>query len=98
MTAHLNIRKFDAEVAVTRNHNMHHFKDFSKMFHVSYGGHIIDRTMGTEITPDHRDKLSRTEFIRTLGMEPYDPRLVAARDIYAVKLGLSEQQRRTAQR
>ena len=98
MTAHLNIRKFAAEVAVTRSHNMHHFKDFSKMFHVSYGGHIIDRAMGTEITPDHRDKLSRTEFIRTLGMEPHDPRLVAARDIYAVKLGLSEQQRRTAQR
>jgi hypothetical protein len=98
MTAHLNIRKFAPEVAVTRRHNMHHFKDFSKMFHVSYGGHIIDRAMGTEIDPERRDKLSRTEFILTLGMKPDDPRLISARNLYAAKLGLSEKQLLNAQR
>lgn len=98
MTAHLNIRKFAPEVAVTRRHNIHHFKDFTRMFHVSYGGQIIDRAMGTAIDPDTRERLSRTEFIRTLGMKPDDPRLIRARETYAAKLGLSTQQIQSARR
>lgn len=98
MTAHLNIRKFGPEIAVTRRHNMHHFKDFTRMFHVSYGGQIIDRAMGTAIDPDQREKLSRSEFIRTLGMQPNDPRLIQARETYAAKLGLTQRQIQSAQR
>jgi hypothetical protein len=98
MTAHLNIRKFMPEIAVTRRHSIHHFKDFSKNYHVSWGGQIIDRTMGTEIDPDTRDRLSRTEFIRTLGMKPNDPRLISARQTFAAKLHLTEKQLQNAQR
>lgn len=98
MTAHLNIRKFAPEVAVTRRHNIHHFKNFAANFHVSWGGQIIDRAMGTEIDPDARDRLSRSEFIRTLGMEPNDPRLISARETYAGKLGLTQRQLENAQR
>lgn len=98
MTAHLNIRKFTPEVAVTRRHNIHHFKDFTHNFHVSWGGQIIDRAMGTEIDPDTRDRLSRTEFVRTLGMRPDDPRLISARQTYAKKLGLTKRQIENAKR
>ena len=98
MTAHLNIRKFMPEVAVTRRHNIHHFKDFGHNYHVSWGGQIIDRAMGTEIDPDTRDHLSRSEFIRTLGMKPDDPRLISARQTFAEKLGLTERQIKNAQR
>ncbi|MBR9863728.1 MAG: sterol desaturase family protein [Rhodobacteraceae bacterium] len=98
MTAHLNIRKFAPEVAVTRRHNIHHFKDFTRMFHVSYGGQIIDRAMGTAIDPDTRERLSRSEFIRTLGMKPDDPRLIRARERFAGRLGLTERQLQSARR
>lgn len=98
MTAHLNIRKFMPEVAVTRRHNIHHFKDFTSNYHVSWGGQIIDRAMGTEIDPDTRDRLSRSEFIRTLGMSPDDERLIAARETFAKKLGLSTRQLENAKR
>ena len=98
MTAHLNIRKFMPEVAVTRRHNIHHFKDLGHNYHVSWGGQIIDRAMGTEIDPDTRDHLSRSEFIRTLGMKPDDPRLISARQTFAEKLGLTERQIKNAQR
>ena len=46
----------------------------------------------TEIDPDTRDKLARSEFIRTLGMKPDDHRLIAARSKFAKKLGLTERQ------
>lgn len=98
MTAHLNIRKFGPERAVTRRHNIHHFKDFNHNYHVSWGGQIIDRVMGTEIDPDTRDHLSRSEFIRTLGMKPDDPRLIQARETFATKLNLTEQQLLNARR
>ena len=89
MTAHLNLPKTKLERHVTTLHNQHHFRDFSKWFHVSPGGQIIDRVMGTDIDREALKSQQRVEFIRTLGMAPDDPRLVAARARFAGKYGLS---------
>ena len=90
MTSHLNIPKTRVERHVTTLHNQHHFRDFSKWFHVSPGGEVIDRIMNTAIDRDALKAKQRIEFIRTLGMRPDDPRLVAARRRFATKYGLSE--------
>ncbi len=88
-TAHLPIRKTAVERHVTTLHNQHHFRDFSKWFHVTAGGEIIDRAMGTAIDREALKSQQRIEFIRTLGMRPDDPRLVAARHRFASRYGLS---------
>ncbi len=90
MTAHLNVPKVWVERHVTTLHNQHHFRDFSKWFHVSPGGQIIDRAMGTAIDRDGLKSQQRIEFIRTMGLRPDDPRLIAARLRFAGKYGLSE--------
>ena len=77
---------------VTRLHNQHHFRDFTKWFHVSPGGEIIDRAMGTDIDAASLKQQQRMEFIRTLGMQPDDPRLISARRRFAPKYGLSEKE------
>ena len=92
MTAHLDLPKTRIERHVTRLHNQHHFRDFSRWFHVSPGGEIIDRAMGTAIDRDSLKAQQRIEFIRTLGMRPDDPRLVAARRQFAETYGLSEKE------
>ena len=89
-TAHLPVKKTAVERHVTTLHNQHHFRDFSKWFHVTAGGQIIDRAMGTAIDREAQKSKSRVEFIRTLGMRPDDPRLVAARHRFATRYGLSE--------
>lgn len=89
MSAHLNLPKGPLARYVTKLHNQHHFRDFSKWFHVSPGGEIIDRAMGTAISRDALKSQQRMEFIRTLGMRPDDARLVAARLKFADKYGLS---------
>lgn len=90
MTAHLPVPKLRVERHVTTLHNQHHFRDFSKWFHVSPGGEVIDRAMGTAISREALRGKQRIEFIRTLGLRPDDPRLVAARRRFAGKYGLSE--------
>ena len=90
MTAHLTLPKSAVERHVTRLHNEHHFRDFTRWFHVSPGGEIIDRAMGTAIDRDALKSQQRTEFIRTIGMRPDDPRLVAARARFAGTYGLSD--------
>ncbi|MBL4627906.1 MAG: sterol desaturase family protein [Roseicyclus sp.] len=90
MTSHLNVPKTKVERYVTTLHNQHHFRDFSKWFHVSPGGEVIDRVMGTAIDRDALKKQQRIEFIRTLGLRPDDPRLVAARTRFAARYGLSQ--------
>mgnify|MGYP005988757391 CR=1 FL=1 len=90
MTAHLNLPKTRVERYVTTLHNQHHFRDFSKWFHVSPGGAVIDRAMGTAIDREALKHQQRIEFIRALGMRPDDPRLVAARGRFAGKYDLSE--------
>ena len=90
MTAHLTVPKTRVERHVTTLHNQHHFRDFSKWFHVSPGGDVIDRVMGTAIPRETLRNQQRIEFIRTLGMQPDDPRLVASRRRFAGKYDLSE--------
>ncbi len=92
MTAHLSLPKTWVERHVTTLHNQHHFRDFGKWFHVSPGGQIIDRAMGTAINRDALKSKQRIEFIRTLGMRPDDPKLLAARARFAAKYDLSEKE------
>ncbi|MGH1578357.1 sterol desaturase family protein [Planktotalea sp.] len=89
MSAHLNVPKGPFARHVTKLHNQHHFRDFSKWFHVSPGGEIIDRALGTAISREALKDQQRIEFIRTLGMRPDDKRLRAARSRFADKYGLS---------
>lgn len=89
MSAHLNLPKSILARRVTRLHNQHHFRDFGKWFHVSPGGEIIDRVMGTDIETASLKEQQRIEFIRTLGLSPNDPRLIAARTRFAPMYGLS---------
>jgi hypothetical protein len=89
MTAHLNVKKTRVERYVTTLHNQHHFRDFSRWFHVSPGGAVIDRALGTAIDREALKAQQRLEFIRTLGMRPDDARLVSARRRFADRYGLS---------
>ena len=89
-TAHLPVRKTALERHVATLHNQHHFRDFSKWFHVTAGGEVIDRVMGTAIDREALKSQQRIEFIRTLGMRPDDPRLIAARHHFAARYGLSQ--------
>jgi hypothetical protein len=90
MTSHLTIPKTKIERHVTTLHNQHHFRDFSKWFHVSPGGEVIDRMMHTAIDRDALKSKQRAEFILTLGMRPDDARLIEARQTFAAKYGLSQ--------
>lgn len=90
MSAHLTVPKTKIEQRVSTLHNQHHFRDFSKLFHVSPGGQIIDRIMGTNIDREALKSQQRIEFIRTLGMQPNDPRLVSARTRMAREYGLTD--------
>lgn len=92
MTSHLTIPKTAVERHVTTLHNQHHFRDFSKWFHVSPGGEIIDRLMQTAIDRETLRAKQRSAFIRTLGLRPDDPRLVSARQTFAAKYGLSQEE------
>lgn len=91
-TAHMPVRKTAIERHVTTLHNQHHFRDFTKWFHVTAGGEVIDRLMGTAIDRDVLKSAQRIEFIRTLGLQPDDPRLVAARARYANRYGLTAEE------
>ncbi|MPQ95035.1 sterol desaturase family protein [Thioclava sp. JE_KL1] len=89
-TAHVTVKKTAIERHVSTLHNQHHFRDFSKWFHVTAGGEVIDRLMGTAISRDQLKTQSRVEFIRTLGLRPDDPRLIAAREKFAPRFGITE--------
>ena len=89
MSAHLTLPKTVVERHVTRLHNQHHFRDFSRWFHVSPGGKIIDKAMGTDIDTEDLKSRQRIAFIRTLGMRHDDPRLLSARLRFADRYGLS---------
>ena len=92
MTAHMNVTKTWAERRVTELHAQHHFRDFSKWFHVSPGGEVIDRAMGTAIDREALRQQGRIDFMTTLGLRPDDPRLVAARARFADRIGLPPDQ------
>jgi len=88
-TAHDTCHKTALERHVTTLHNQHHFRDFTKWFHVTAGGEIIDRMMGTAIDREALKNQSRVEFIRTLGLRPDDARLLSARARFATRYGLT---------
>lgn len=92
MTAHLPVPKNAAERRVTTLHNQHHFRDFSRWFHVSPGGEVIDRALGTAIDRDALRGVQRAEFMTTLGLPPDDPRLIAARRRFGPRHGITEAQ------
>lgn len=89
-TAHLQVRKSRIERHVTTLHNQHHFRDFRRWFHVSPGGEVIDRALGTAIDREALKSQQRVEFMRTLGMRPDDPRLVSVRKRLGPSYGLTE--------
>lgn len=91
-TAHLPVSKTAIERHVTRLHGQHHFRSYQAWFHVTAGGEVIDRVMGTALSADQLKSQGRLEFIRTLGMRPDDPRLVAARQRFAARYGLSAEE------
>lgn len=92
MTAHLTVPKTWAERRVTELHGQHHFRDFAKWFHVSPGGEVIDRAMGTAIDRETLRRQGRIAFMTTLGLRPDDPRLVAARARFSSRIGLQPEQ------
>lgn len=91
-TAHLPVPKTAAERRVTTLHNQHHFRDFSRWFHVSPGGEVIDRALGTAIDREALRGAQRAEFMTTLGLPPDDPRLIAARHRFGPRHGLTDAQ------
>lgn len=98
MTAHLPVAKTAVERHVTTLHNQHHFRDFARWFHVSPGGEVIDRALGTAIDRETLKQRQRIEFIRTLGMRPDDARLIAARRRFAPRYGLTDAEVARAER
>lgn len=98
MTAHMNVRKTWVERHVSERHALHHFRDYTKMYHVSFGGEVIDRVMGTHLDVHSRAEIEKREFIRTIGLDPADPRLISARETFCPDLGIDAQQMIAARR
>ena len=88
MSAHWTGKKNTVEKYVTKLHGQHHYRDYSRWFHVSPGGEIIDRLMGTAIDRETLKSQSRVQHLTTMGLSPDDPRLVSARARFATKYGL----------
>ena len=94
VTAHAKGEKNALERYISKEHAKHHFNDFGANFHVSAGGILVDQIAQTAHNPKREDRVTH---IRTLGMAPDDPRLVAAREILADEYNITaEDQRRAA--
>lgn len=92
MTAHISTSKTTIEKYVTRLHGRHHFSNYSTLYHVSPGGVIIDKMMGTDYDPQEVKDQGRIEFMKTLNLKPDDPRLMNARKTFAEKYDITEQE------
>lgn len=92
MTAHTNVKKWAVERYVTRLHGMHHFRDYTRWYHVNPGGEVIDRIMGTAIPTEQIKQQGRIEFLSTLGLKPDDPRLIRARIRLGPEYGITAQE------
>ena len=88
--AHLSIPKGRFGTWVTRTHLAHHFQDHHATFHVSAGMGWIDRLLGTAFDKARARARYDAATHQTVGLQPDDPRLVAARD----ELGLPQHQSR----
>jgi len=80
MTAHMPVAKTAIERYVAKLHGRHHFQDPCTLYHVSPGGVVVDTIMRTAFDQEARRRKGRMERIKTLGLEPDDPRLLAARE------------------
>jgi len=89
MTAHTNVKKWAIERYVTRLHGSHHFRNYTRWYHVNPGGEVIDRIMGTAIPSDQMKQQGRMEFLSTLGLKPDDPRLISARTRLGPQYGIT---------
>ena len=99
MSAHWQGKKTAIENYVTKLHGQHHYRDYNRWFHVSPGGAIIDRVMGTSIDREALKSQERVQYLTTMGLKPDDPRLLSARATFATKYGLQvEEVSRAAQR
>ncbi len=88
-TAHLPVRRTALERHVATLHGQHHFRDPATWFHVTAGGAVIDRALGTAPRAAGEAQ-ARGAFLRTLGLRPDDPRLIAARSRFARRYGLTD--------
>ncbi|MEM0976967.1 MAG: sterol desaturase family protein [Pseudomonadota bacterium] len=93
VTAHASGRKNALERYVTQMHAHHHFHNFETNFHVNAGGILVDKTFGTAYSKDRHVRIGN---IRTMGLDPDDPRLVQLREEFADKFNITEKDRKTA--
>ncbi len=98
MTAHMQTSKTTIEKYVTRLHGRHHFSDYKTLFHVTPGGVVVDKVMGTDYDPERVKDQGRVEFIKTLNLKPDDPRLMNARNRFADKYGFTNEEIEEASR
>ncbi len=80
VTAHASGKKNWLERYITKEHAYHHFQDFSTNYHVNAGGIMVDKVFGTAFS---KDKYVRPAYIRTMGLEPDDARLIELRNLFA---------------
>ena len=88
--AHLSIPKGRFGTWVTRTHLAHHFQDHHATFHVSAGMGWIDQLLGTAFDKARARSRYDAATHQTVGLQPDDPRLVAARE----ELGLPQHEYR----
>jgi len=93
VTAHAAGKKNALERYITQMHAHHHFHNFDTNFHVNAGGIMVDKTFGTAYS---KEKHIRMGNIRTMGLEPNDPRLVQLREEFAERYNITETDRQKA--
>lgn len=98
MTAHTPGKKIAVEQYVTRLHGRHHFSNFQTLYHVSPGGVIIDKMLGTDYDPEQAKAMGRIEFMKTLNLRPDDERLINARKRFAEKYNITDSEVMEAQK
>ncbi|MCP1198637.1 sterol desaturase family protein [Notoacmeibacter sp. MSK16QG-6] len=88
MVSHLPVKRSWIEQKAATSHAQHHFRDFTKNYHVTPGGEVVDHMFGTAVSADELREKSRAEFMTTLGLRPDDPRLLSARSRIARRMGV----------
>lgn len=93
VTAHAAGSKNWLERYITKEHAYHHFQDYHSNFHVNAGGIVVDKAFGTAFD---KDLYQRPDHIRTMGLEPNDPRLVELRKLFAKEYSITESDQQKA--
>ncbi len=82
--AHLNVPKGRIGQTITRSHLLHHYQDHHATFHVSLGMGWIDKLFGTAHDKEEAKKRFDRDTLLSLGMDPYDLRLITARKAFGI--------------